>query len=428
MLLQYPPRPQSAAEAVCASPVSCQVADARTAPLVRGLSGTIQSGSALRIEGMSAVLGRLGAVGPASLSRFRGTLTGALLGDCLGAEFEGAEEVPLDRVIQHLGSLEENRGDGILQYSDDTAMTRCVVQSLLSRSDFDDMDMARRFAEEYRRSPHRGYGAGVIRVFKKLLNPKCSDVFQPAREQFNGKGSFGNGGAMRAAPFALAYPDIHDVKKYARRCAQLTHASSLGYNGAVLQALAVHLALQGVMCWSEFLEVLIQEMEVVEGEQKSLSDARELNEGDYPFSNRLRKVKEFLQRNSVAIEEVVSELGNGIAALHSVPTAIFCFLHCLEPLPELPPHYNGLQRTIAYSLALGGDTDTIATMAAAIAGAHYGIEQVPDDWKNCCEGFEETEHWAERLYDLYQFRARGGSLMRDHNDKCLEGAANEGAH
>ncbi|MGH0189620.1 UNVERIFIED_CONTAM: hypothetical protein FKN15_037217 [Acipenser sinensis] len=48
---------------------------------------------------MSAVLGRAGAAGPSSLSRFRGALVGALLGDCVGAEFEGTEEVPLDRVL-----------------------------------------------------------------------------------------------------------------------------------------------------------------------------------------------------------------------------------------------------------------------------------------------------------------------------------------
>ncbi|MGH0189621.1 UNVERIFIED_CONTAM: hypothetical protein FKN15_037218 [Acipenser sinensis] len=161
---------------------------------------------------MSAVLGRAGAAGPSSLSRFRGALVGALLGDCVGAEFEGTEEVPLDRVLQHLDGLEEeNRGDGILQYSDDTAMTRCVVQSLLSRSEFDVSDLGRRFAEEYRRAPLRGYGAGVVQVFKKLLSPRCADVLQPAREQFGGRGSFGNGGAMRAAPIALAYPQTQDV-------------------------------------------------------------------------------------------------------------------------------------------------------------------------------------------------------------------------
>lgn len=51
--------------------------------------------------------------GPASLSRFRGALVAAVLGDCVGGEFEGAEEVPMERVLQHLNSLDdETKGTG----------------------------------------------------------------------------------------------------------------------------------------------------------------------------------------------------------------------------------------------------------------------------------------------------------------------------
>lgn len=74
-----------------------------------------------------------------------------------------------------------------------------------------------RFAKEYSASPSRGYGSGVIQVLKKLSSPQIKDVYQPARDQFNGRGSFGNGGAMRAAPFALAFPDLADVKKVRSR-------------------------------------------------------------------------------------------------------------------------------------------------------------------------------------------------------------------
>ena len=81
--------------------------------------------------------------------------------------------------------------------------------------------------------------------------------------------------------------------------------------------------------------------------------------------------------------------GNGIAAFESVPTAIYCFLRCMEPDPEIPSAFNSLQRTLVYSISLGGDTDTIATMAGAIAGAYYGMEQVPESWQQSCEGYEK---------------------------------------
>ncbi|KAM4540648.1 ADP-ribosylhydrolase ARH3 [Fundulus diaphanus] len=357
--------------------------------------------------------------GPASLSRFRGALVAAALGDCVGGEFEGAEEVPMESVLQHLSGLEdESKGTCILEYSDDTAMTRCVVQSLLNRSGFDEQDLARRFAKEYSASPGRGYGSGVIQVLKKLASPQLADVYQPARDQFNGRGSFGNGGAMRAAPFALAFPDLSDVKRFARRGAMLTHSCSLGYNGAVLQAMAVHLSLQGALNRpQQFVSRLITEMEEVESEQEALRDARILKEAEKPFCERLHKVRDLMDRSKVSIEEVISELGNGIAALHSVPTAIFCVLHCLQPREYLPESYGGLERTLAYSLALGGDTDTIACMAGAIAGAHYGIEAVPQSWMRCCEGAEDADVNAERLHALYHQTSQGGSSETERESR-----------
>lgn len=94
--------------------------------------------------------------------------------------------------------------------------------------------------------------------------------------------------------------------------------------------------------------------------------------------------------------------GNGIAAFESVPTAIYCFLRCMEPDPEIPSTFNSLQRTLIYSISLGGDTDTIATMAGAIAGAYYGMEQVPESWQQSCEGYEETDVLAQSLHRVFQ--------------------------
>nr|XP_020664527.1 poly(ADP-ribose) glycohydrolase ARH3 isoform X3 [Pogona vitticeps] len=241
-------------------------------------------------SGPGSVLGR-------SRRRFRGCLLGALLGDCLGGRYEALPSVDgpeLLRFVRGLGRPQrkprspegrdaaraeegEKKNEEepeILSYSDDTAMTHCVVKSLMAKRDFDEVDMAKRFAEEYKRDPGRDYGAGVITVFKKLLSPKCSDVFEPARQRFNGKGSYGNGGAMRVAGIPLAYSNVQDVKKFAKLSAQLTHSNSLGYNGAILQALAVHYALQGDLNRDQFLEHLIGHMEDVEADEKSVADAQ----------------------------------------------------------------------------------------------------------------------------------------------------------
>ena len=65
-----------------------------------------------------------------------------------------------------------------------------------------------------------------------------------------------------------------------------------------------------------------------------------------------------------------------------------------------PQDRNKFEQTVLYAISLGGDTDTIATMAAAIAGALYGMEQIPESWQYYCEGVADAETQAEGLYKL----------------------------
>ncbi|XP_069827760.1 ADP-ribosylhydrolase ARH3 isoform X2 [Dendropsophus ebraccatus] len=335
-------------------------------------------------------------------TRFRGSLLGALLGDCLGAIFEGNENVSVEFVLTFLHGLDSGADE--LMYTDDTAMARSVVLSLLEKPPFDEKDLAQRFTTEYFRDPDRGYGMGVVHVFEKLQSGEYHSVFTPAKEQFNGKGSYGNGAAMRVVGIPLAFPNIQDIIKYAKISGELTHSSSLGYNGAILLALAVHYALQGNLSRESFLEHLLSNMQEVEADEKSRSDAIELELGEFPYCSRLKKIKEFLDQGNVSRKDVVDELGHGIAALESVPTAIYSFLRCMDPVDDLPKEMNSLQRTIIFCILLGGDTDTIATMAGAIAGAYHGEDQVPEIWKKKSEGYKDAENWGDKLWQLYNSR------------------------
>lgn len=51
-----------------------------------------------------------------------------------------------------------------------------------------------RFVKEYFAEPRRGYGSNVVDVFAALRATKFRDVYGPAAMQFNGHGSYGNGG------------------------------------------------------------------------------------------------------------------------------------------------------------------------------------------------------------------------------------------
>ena len=98
-------------------------------------------------------------------------------------------------------------------------------------------------------------------------------------------------------------------------------------------------------------------------------------------------------------------LGTGIKATEAISAAIFSFLSCLaDRQPVELSEFNKVQQTIFYAISLGGDTDTIATMAGAIAGAFYGHELVPDYWLDPCEGKTNAESFAISIHEIVSKR------------------------
>ena len=87
---------------------------------------------------------------------------------------------------------------------------------------------------------------------------------------------------------------------------------------------------------------------------------------------------------------VVEELGHGVEALESVPTAIYCFL----------THPRSYEAAVIYAVSLGGDTDTIAAMTGAISGAYLGVEAIPAGWRQRLENRDYIVELAERLWHI----------------------------
>ena len=84
-------------------------------------------------------------------SRFRGALVGALVGDCLGAYWETQSWQgihPIDdvkrRFAQQIAQTQSKKAP-VITYTDDTALTFAVADSLIQCGKFDADHMARRY-------------------------------------------------------------------------------------------------------------------------------------------------------------------------------------------------------------------------------------------------------------------------------------------
>jgi ADP-ribosylglycohydrolase len=105
--------------------------------------------------------------------------------------------------------------------------------------------------------------------------------------------------------------------------------------------------------------------------RSSLTRFSDLLQDTSPFTAALDEIERGLSRGA-SCAEVSKVLGNGATAHDAVPMAIYCFL-------RYPHAYADM---IRHAVFLGGDTDTIASMAGAISGAFLGRQAIPPHWIN----------------------------------------------
>ena len=72
-----------------------------------------------------------------------------------------------------------------------------------------------------------------------------------------------------------------------------------------------------------------------------------------PYKVQLCTVKSLISENddeSLHDEKVIQKLGNSVAALYSVPTAIFCFLRAQKPITGIQTD-NPFRRAVQYAVS-----------------------------------------------------------------------------
>ncbi|CAL8077910.1 unnamed protein product [Calicophoron daubneyi] len=203
---------------------------------------------------------------------------------------------------------------------------------------------------------------------------------------------------------------------------RLTHTHPLGICGALLQAFAVrHLwynlsKMSAPIDADSFLDGLIERLRKVQYNYVDFGKPAWKGACD-SYTEKFCQIKSLLARtDSVPISEVAGLLGNNLEAVNSVPTAIYAFLRSLEPIAGIP-FESVLLRCLAYTISLGGDTDTIGTMACSLAGGYCGFKErtkmndpsysVPPLLLARCEGAEMISEYAEWTLPLRSPNACG---------------------
>ena len=221
-------------------------------------------------------------------------------------------------------------------FTDDTVMTAAVADSLMNKIPY--VESLQMWGRKY---PRAGYGGW----FSKWIDSDFPKAYN----------SFGNGSAMRCSSVGWLFDDEDSVLEEAKKSAEVTHNHPEGIEGAQAVALGVMLCRQG----STKLEI-----------QEKLEDLF-----DYDLSQTMEQVK--------------FNYSFDVTCQGSVPQAITAFLESED-----------FEDAIKNAISLGGDADTQACIAGALAEAFY--MNIPDQIKE----FILTRITPDILDILHQLHVR----------------------
>jgi poly(ADP-ribose) glycohydrolase ARH3 len=298
--------------------------------------------------------------------KYIGAMVGSALGDTIGElAFRCPEQEPLQVLISRTAEL---------VYTDDTAMSIGLAESLLEKRGIDQQHLGETFSRNFFREPWRGYASGPPAIFSRVRSQGISYV-ESAKVLFGGSGSFGNGAAMRIAPVGLFFHRVKNLYDLACASAEVTHAHPLGRDGAAVLAVAIAQALkldsEETFPSSEFLWSLVH----------------------LARTSEIRKKMESIQTlltEKASSHVAADRLGRSVAVDESMPFALYSFL-CF---PE------SFEACLFCAILNGGDRDTLGAMAGALSGAYLGVEAIPNIWRRKLEDRERIERLASSLWEM----------------------------
>ena len=290
-------------------------------------------------------------------------MLGQALGDALGFVVESAPPEVADAYVRETlrtgRAGERGRPDFPFgQYTDDTQCARELLSSILDAGRWSPPTFAARLAALVREGRDVGAGEGTRGAALRLADGlDWQTAGTPAPYA-------GNGSAMRAAPIGLLLAeDPAALRRAAAEQSRITHLDPRCTAGAVAVAGAVALASRPSVFVAE--QALATVAEWAGAEDAATGAALGLVGEWLPLSPRMAAKR--LQ--AAGLDPAYAGAWRGISAfvVPSVAWSLYAFLRSPDDYWE----------TVCTAIAVGGDTDTMAAIAGAMAGARLGPGALP---------------------------------------------------
>jgi ADP-ribosylglycohydrolase len=235
-------------------------------------------------------------------------------------------------------------------------MAMAIVENIAEHRRIDADSLAKRFLERYRQDPGRGYGKGVRLQFEAI--ERGASWVDTSKGAFSGRGSMGNGAAMRAAPVGAYFSDdTAEVVKHAVEASRITHAHPEGIAGGIAVALAAAAA------WNTHDSDIDQA-------RQSVWDAVLRGTPNGETAQGLRKAS--AMPLSVDPAFAAHMLGSGflVTSADTVPFAMWCAIR----------HLGDYREAMICTLEGDGDCDTNCAIVGGIVSLRTGLAGIPENW------------------------------------------------
>lgn len=291
-------------------------------------------------------------------ARYRGSLLGLAVGDALGAPFEGLARGSFPPVQDLVGG--GYRGLPAGTWTDDTSMALCLAESLVARQGFDARDQLERYLRWLQKghwsSTEFAFGIGhtvsrALARFELTGDPSSSGLTEPM--------SAGNGSLMRLAPVPLFFAaDRAQAVSLSGESSRTTHAAPAAvdtcrYFGALLAGAGTGLAKDELLDEGYFDGELVPE---------------------------------------------VGRVARGSFRQAAAPESSGYVVHTLEAALWALERSESFHEGVLLAVNLGEDTDTTGAVFGQLAGALYGEEAIPAEWRAKVVKREQIERMADALF------------------------------
>lgn len=326
------------------------------------------------------------------VDQLTGALLGLAVGDAVGAVVEALPPDDArryaDRVLrpgQVPARGRENWPFG--QVTDDTQLTRELLLAIGAGGQLDPARFASRLLNLVASGRLVGGGPATFSAARQLaLGTPWHEAGMPVPYA-------GNGAAMRAAPLGLLYGrDPRRLASLVADQARVTHQDPRATAGALAIATATGLAARGVRIVP--VEFMVEVSRAVEPADPATALLLwELGTWAHLPPDQAAGVL-----RDQGIEPEAREGWQGVSShvVSSVWWSLYAFL-------QSPDDYWG---AVCLAVEAGGDTDSTAAMAGAIAGGRLGADAVPAAFR---ERLTDHGAWGER--DLAELAARVAGLV-----------------